>query len=315
MIACMSEKNTAASPAIDDIRRQIDALDDRIHDALMARAELVLKIAEEKKKKKLPVVQPAREARLIRRLLGRHTGDLPKMAVVRIWREVIGAVSMLQADLKVVVVCEAETSPLWDMARDYFGSTVPVTRQASALSAVSLVRENKADFAVLPWPQDDEGQPWWSYLDADQADQRIAVTLRLPHGDEPGQSAVDGRGLVIGKTAFQDSGDDHSFLLIQCSGDVSRGRLVDHAKKIGIEAISLVSSRPSGPYTPALHLMEVAGYMAHGDDRCRQMADMIEGDEARVLSLGGFPVPPVYEKSVHPAPVLIPKAPKEGKAG
>ncbi len=99
----MSEK-PYNSPQLDKIRCQIDALDERIHDALMERAELVLKVGEEKRKNNIQIVQPAREARMIRRLLGRHHGALPEMAVVRIWRELVGAVSLLQTGLKVAVV-------------------------------------------------------------------------------------------------------------------------------------------------------------------------------------------------------------------
>ena len=64
------------TPALDDIRKKIDELDNRIHDTLMERAELVLKIGEEKRKNKIQIVQPAREARMLRRLLARHRGAL-----------------------------------------------------------------------------------------------------------------------------------------------------------------------------------------------------------------------------------------------
>src|SRR5690606_27331035 len=166
MIAPMSEHSLPYnSPALDDVRKKIDELDNRIHDTLMERAALIQQIGEEKRKKKIPVVQPAREARMIRRLLARHEGVLPEMAVVRIWRELVGAVSMLQTGLRVVVSAEQDGNSghgaIWDMARDYFGGCLPMSNAPSAVSAISSVREDKANLAVLPWPQDGEGQPWW----------------------------------------------------------------------------------------------------------------------------------------------------------
>lgn len=315
MIASMSDKKTAPSSSLEEIRQQIDALDDAIHDALMARAALVGQIAAEKKKKKMPIVQPAREARVIRRILGRHQGALPKVAVVRIWREMFGAISMLQNNIKVAAASESEASPLWELSRDYFGGTVPVARVSTALPAISLVREGKADFAVVPWPEDGETQPWWSYLGADQQGPRMNILVRLPHGDDPSAHTMnDHRALIVGKSGYDESGDDHSFLLIKCSGDVSRGRLVDHAKKIGLEALSLVSSRPTGPYTPAMHLMEVKGFLAADNECFKAFADLIEDNEAQVSCVGGYPVPPSYPKSVHPAQTAIPSAPREEAA-
>lgn len=77
------------SKELDEIRKKIDELDTRIHDTLKERAELVLKIGEEKRKNNIEIVQPAREAQMIRRLLSKHKGALPEMAVVRIWRELV----------------------------------------------------------------------------------------------------------------------------------------------------------------------------------------------------------------------------------
>ncbi len=64
--------------SVDNIRKQIDGMDDKIHDLLMQRAELVLKIGEEKRKSQVQIIQPDREILMIRRLLERHKCPLPK---------------------------------------------------------------------------------------------------------------------------------------------------------------------------------------------------------------------------------------------
>jgi len=310
----MSEAQPYNSPALDEVRQQIDELDNKIHDTLMQRAALISKISEEKRKKKIPVVQPAREARMIRRLLARHEGDLPEMAVVRIWRELVGAVSMLQTGLKVAVVSE-QGHPVWDMSRDYFGSCLPMIQAASPLSAVSAVREDKVNLAVLPWPQEGEDKPWWMFLEADKPEQQMQIIVRLPHGDDPADRGSDNKALVIAKAGFDDSGDDHSFLLIECSADVSRARLVDKAKSAGIEAVSIVSNRASGAYQPTIHLMEVKGYFAGDNKKCDKFTQAIsEESDARIKCIGGFPVPPTYSKTVRPSLHNIPTAPRDEAA-
>lgn len=310
----MSDPKPYNSPALDAVRQQIDELDNRIHDTLMERTELIRKIIEEKRKKNIAVVQPAREARMIRRLLERHDGALPEMAVVRIWRELVGAVSMLQTGLKVAVVSE-QGHPIWDMARDYFGSCLPMMQVASPMSAIAALREDKVNLAVLPWPQEDEDKPWWTFLEADKADKQMQIIVRLPHGDDPADKSADSRALVVAKSGFDDSGDDHSFLLIECSADVSRARLVDKAKSAGFEAVSIVSNRTAGQYQPAMHMMEVKGYVGVKDEKCTKFAQAIsEESDARVVCIGGFPVPPTYSKTVRPSLHNIPSAPRDEAA-
>jgi len=286
------------SPELDAIRQKIDELDNRIHDTLMERAELVLKVGEEKKKNNIQIVQPAREARMIRRLLGRHKGALPEMAVVRIWRELVGAVSLLQTGLKVTVVqADAQGTEHWDLARDYFGSCLPMTKSASAVSAISTLKEGKTTFAVVPRPDIEEEQPWWTFLDPNAAEP-MNIIISLPHGSDPENKNTEARALVVSKSGFDDSGDDNSFLLIQCGADVSRGKLVDLAKKANITALHLSSKRNASPHMPALHLMEVKDYIGKNDKRLKDFIAAFEDPGANVICVGGYPVPPVYARSV-----------------
>ncbi len=285
------------SPALDDIRKKIDELDNRIHDTLMERAELVLKVGEEKKKNNIQIVQPAREARMIRRLLGRHSGVLPEMAVVRIWRELVGAVSLLQTGLKVIVAMPDTGHEQWDLARDYFGSSLPMSKVSTAVSAISALKENKVTFAVVPRPQMEEEQPWWTFL-GPNSPESMQIIVALPHGEDPENKNTDHRALVVSKSGFDDSGEDNSFLLIQCDASVSRGRLVDLAKKVGLTALSLSSKRNNASGAPALHLMEVEDYIGKDEKRLTDFIAALEDPGANITCVGGYPVPPKYSRTV-----------------
>ena len=304
----MSEK-PYNSPQLDEIRKKIDALDNSIHDALMERAHLVLKIGEEKRRNNIQVVQPAREARMIRRLLARHQGALPEMAVVRIWRELVSAVSLLQTGLSVSVCVPEGKHEYWDLARDYFGSCLPMHKSGSALSAVAAVREEKATFAVLPWPESEEEQPWWAFLGTGTQD-AMQIIVRLPHGDDSAMPNPDKRALVISKSGFDESGEDNSFLMIECDSGVSRARLVDTAQKAGLEPLSLSSMRCTAG-GPTRHLMEVKDYVGKEDKRRQAFETGIEDDLAKVICVGGYPVPPLYAKEIMPKGDDIPAAPSK----
>ena len=80
-----------APRSLDALRREIDTVDDALHDLLMQRAALVGEIGALKSGERTTVFRPAREALLLRRLLARSDGALPTGALVRIWSEIIAA--------------------------------------------------------------------------------------------------------------------------------------------------------------------------------------------------------------------------------
>lgn len=285
------------SESLDSIRKQIDMLDNKIHDLLMQRAALVLDISREKEKANLPTVQPAREAQMIRRLLKRHSGALPEAAIVRIWRELVTSVSLLQAGLKVAVAAPDASTACWDLAKDYFGSVLPMMKSSSALTAISAVRSGETSFAVLPWPQDGDSNPWWGFLVNQEPAERMRIIGALPYGseEETFTNLMD-KALVISRSDFSPSGEDHSFLGLEVHGNVSRARIVDGMKAFDLEPLS-VSTRldPVGVAGRGLHIVEVDDYIAEDDARLKKIEQKFEEFQARCVSLGGYPVPPIFK--------------------
>lgn len=296
----MSDKSYN-SPELDAVRKKIDALDHQIHDALMARAELVLQIGAEKRKRGIQVVQPAREAQMIRRLLARHKGALPQMAVVRIWRELVSAVSLLQTGLRVSVYDPINCGGIWDMARDYFGGCLPMKKAGAVLSALGAVRDDEANFAVVPYPALESDNPWWMYLnERSEGQDRMYIIVRLPHGDdsEGDPLSSEGKALVVSKSGFDSSGEDHSFLLIHCSGTLSRGKITDVAAQHHFKALGLFSSRCTKGEINT-HLLEVDCYLGGADNQARiDLFAQSLGEGAQAICVGGYPVPPVYAKTI-----------------
>ncbi len=282
------------SKKLEEIRQKIDAIDDQVHDLLMERASLVAGVAAEKRKNDMPVVQPAREARMIRRLLSRHQGPLPEAAVVGIWRELVGAVSLLQTGLNVAVTDDGGDSPYWDMARVYFGSVLPMKKTSSALAAVGSVREGDASFAVLPWPDDRDENPWWVYML--NQDEPMRVVCALPYGCYEGETiGTHDKALVVSKIDFKESGDDYSFIALELAPDISRGRIVDVLTSLGLEPVSLHSKSDAGQDVPSLHLVEVAAFVDGDDTRLKDIQERFEGGCHRCFSLGGYPALPIFK--------------------
>ncbi len=282
------------SKTLNEIREEIDSIDNQLHDLLMRRASLVSSVAQAKKKEGLQIVQPAREARMIRRLLSRHEGLLPKSTIVRIWRELVGSVAFLQSGFTVSVCAEDNKCLYWDMAKDYFGSSVPMKKIIGAQSAIAQVMDGKTDFAVVPWPDlNHESAPWWSHLLNTSSDETLSVICALPHGhSKKGEQDSFDRALIISRTEFMDSGDDISFIALEVNKEVSRARIIEHADDIGLDSINLYSAASPHSASYKIYLLEVQGFIASDSNIPARLKDAF-GDFCSYCSVvGGYPIIP-----------------------
>lgn len=252
------------SPELDAIRQRIDALDNNVHDLLMERADLVMQISAEKKKNGIQIVQPAREARMIRRLIARHRAPLPEETIVRIWRELVGSISLLQTGLSVAV--STDLPEYWDMARDYFGAVLPM-QKTTADEALKLVLNDKITFAVLPWP--DQNHTWWAGLIANP---ELKIIQRLPFGNKENYKYDDHPCLVVAKSGFDTSDDDKSFVVIK-----------PDALETAKDLFKIINTYQAGSDL----LIEVDDYVLVNDERL---------DKVQAVSVGGYPSPLCYSK-------------------
>jgi chorismate mutase/prephenate dehydratase len=288
------------SQKLDEIRKKIDALDDRIHDLLMERAELIVEISAEKKKTEAPTVQPSREAKVIRRILARHKGPLPEATVVKIWRELIGAASLLQKGIKISVSSDEKSSFCWDLAKDYFGAVLPMIRASAPVASISAVREDEVTFAVLPWPHDGEAMPWWQHLM--NRDQNMRIVSAMPFGMPGGQpSGRQNRAVVISKTDFKSSGEDRTFVIMSIGHDISRAKIIDVFKDIKLQVLSVYTKAKSPGTSDGVHLVEVDDYLEENDERLKTITEKLNGMNARMVVVGGYPAPSLYKSAEKPA--------------
>ncbi|WP_270934725.1 chorismate mutase [Falsiroseomonas oryzae] len=176
------------------LRAEIDSLDDQLHDLLMRRVDVVARLAASRTKGNGPAIRPGREAVILRRLLGRHAGPLPRAALVRLWRELLAATTNLQAPLTVAAwLPEAGVEVL----RGHLGLSAPVTRCADDVAALAAFEAGKVGLVALP-----AGGRWWRT----HYPSRLFVTARLPFlGGEP-------TVFLLSPTPPDPSGDDLSLL-------------------------------------------------------------------------------------------------------
>lgn len=283
---------TASAVSLDDLRRRIDEIDDELHDLIMERIAVVERIAGTKQRDGIVAIRPGREAQILRRLVARHRGPMSRAMLVRVWRELISGAIALQGDFAVAVSAVDERSDYWDLARDHFGSHTPMTVYHSVSEVLRAVGEKRAAIGVLPMPVEGEPTPWWPLL-AGAGAAAPRVLARLPfgsRGNARGDGGVD--ALAIGHGTPDPTGDDRSLVAFETDGEVSRARLIDTLKSVGLRVTLFAAfERENERRWSLVELDDVV----HADDpRLVRALALLAERIAGIAHLGGYakPLPP-----------------------
>lgn len=263
--------------SLDDLRREIDEIDDAIHDLILRRAEVVIHVASAKKGAKLPV-RPAREASMLRRLAARHSGPFPISALARIWHEMMSAFTMIQASYKIAVLTGDGHHAMWDLARDQFGSQVPMTSHETRQETLQQVMSGDADIAVLPPPEDTGQTSWWPALVSPGAP---VIVQRMPFARSGNARGQGGDAVAVAHLDLEATGDDSSYIVLRTDEQTSRSRLVTAMNTHGMKAVLLETVEQHGEW---LSLARVDEFVAPDDARLQAL--MKDGPVASCKVIG-----------------------------
>lgn len=271
---------------IEELRREIDLIDDGLHDLLMKRTRVVEQIRLLKADNTDPVfLRPGREAQVIRRLLLRHQGRFPKTVIATLWREIISTFTALQGPF-VVAICKREENSAGfpELAREHYGTYPQIVIHRSEGQVIRAVADRQATVGILPVPSEDSTTHWWTSLMGTQADlPRVAV--RLPFVARHNRNA---EAIVIARVAQEDTGGDRSWLGIDTQSDISRARLISSLKSAGFENVNFLDAYNNDG--TLLALMEVSGCLKADDPR---LTHLMQQDKIahKIVILGGYASP------------------------
>ena len=262
-------------------RAEFDAIDDAVHDLLMRRAALSAQLAAQGMKAGGASFRPGREAMILRRLLARHAGPMPRSAVARLWREMIACSLRQQSAFSVAALAGSET-----LARGHFGLDTPLRAHATPSRVLAALSDGEASVAILPSPAD--GEPpeaaWWTGLDAP----RLQVVAALPFLMQSGQSLPS--AMVVARFGADATPRDRGLLRLERAPGTSRDAVVAALAAAGLPPRRLIFSADG-----LRALAEVEGLVAANDPRLVPLAPL------RAFPIGGFAEPEPDSPPARPA--------------
>jgi chorismate mutase len=174
------------APSLGNLRKEIDRIDEAMHQLLMERGEIIDRLISVKRNQETgSAFRPVREAEMMRRLVKRHKGILPLDTVESIWRVIISTFTYVQAPFSLHADLSAGDALMRDSARFHFGFTVPFIPHMGAAGVVAAVSTSKGDLGLVPATAVAGAGAWWSALEFDAAPKIIARLPFVERADHP----------------------------------------------------------------------------------------------------------------------------------
>jgi chorismate mutase/prephenate dehydratase len=147
----LTKKNT-----IQDLRRNIDEIDENILELLNQRASLVIKVGQVKKAENRDFHVPSREREIYERLTAKNRGPFPNEGLKSVFREIISASLALEAPMKVAFFGPKATFTHM-AAMQHFGLSAELVPQKSIPAVFEEVEKGRALYGVVPVENSTEG--------------------------------------------------------------------------------------------------------------------------------------------------------------
>jgi len=272
-----------------ELRKEIDRIDDTVHDLLMERALVVEEVRAAKGAEGIKL-RPGREAEVLRRLIARHTGPFPKGALVRIWREVMSAYLKLQGHLAMAIYMPEPGAANWDLARDQYGSQTPMTAHASVRGVISSVQTGEAAIGVLPVPMITDSDPWWRHIYS-QAENTPHILSRLPVAQTEKVRGTYEEALIIGLPSDDHTDNEKYYTVIEFGDEISSRTVTANFAACGLEVSVVGQWHDDAMRDQWLFLLEADMVITEEMDEVKKFLDKTDASVKGMLKLGGYAVP------------------------
>ncbi len=197
---------TEPESELQDIRREIDAIDDGLMALLEQRFAAIEHVKAVKAKNDMlggSPFRPAREAVILRRLLGRPQSLVPADLAVRLWRTILSGSTQNQA--AVTIHISKRLNSLMGVRlriRDYFGA-IPVEEYRDEAQALTQVNINSGDICIV-----ETESPWVeAFIEGKAGKARIIACLPFLR-DDPVPKL-----LIFGHSPSEPTGDDETLII------------------------------------------------------------------------------------------------------
>lgn len=164
---------------LDEVRKDIDKIDDQLLVLLNQRMKLVHKVGEIKRSTKAIIYRPEREKQILDRMNTQNDGPLNKEAIEAIYLEIFAAARNIELPERVAYL-GPEGSFTHQAAESRFGAMSEYMTLPTIKSVFEAVDTGRAKFGVIPIENNQEGIVYETVDLLNAMNVNIAAELKIP---------------------------------------------------------------------------------------------------------------------------------------
>ncbi len=260
---------------LDELRKQIDAIDARLVMLLSERTRLAVDIGRIKHRSGVDAYSPHREQAVLKRVLDRTRGPLTEAAVRAIWREIMSAALAAEKQL-VIAYAGPESSAAHEAARFKFGASLRYKSQPGMAEVCAALTESRASYGVVPVEQIKDGTR--THICDLLRDGALKICAEILH---------PGRHFVVGPQPAPRTGRDKTALLFTLPDRVGAlEAALAVFRRHSVNLIDIETRSVAGAEGASVFFIEFRG---HTDDRgVARTLDELERCSDLVRVLGSY---------------------------
>lgn len=135
--------------SLEELRKKIDGLDERLVELINQRAQIVMEIGRLKAAVSTPIYAPDREKAVLDKLAARNKGPLPDKVLAAVWREIMSGSFFLERPLRIGYL-GPQGSFSHNAAILKFGQSVDYEALADIRAIFEEVSKGHSDFGMVP---------------------------------------------------------------------------------------------------------------------------------------------------------------------
>ncbi len=164
---------------LDELRFEIDKLDDNLLELLNQRMNWVHKVGEIKNKTKTLIYRPEREKSILERMYVQNKGPLNKEAIEAIYLEIFAAARNIELPERIAYL-GPEGSFTHQAAESRFGAMSEYMTLPTIKAVFEAVETERAKFGVIPIENNQEGIVYETVDLLNETNVNIAAELKIP---------------------------------------------------------------------------------------------------------------------------------------
>jgi chorismate mutase len=261
------------------LRSDINQVDEEIIKLLKQRMEIIKQVGELKKSSNEKFfIRSNREADMIRDLVDKADGSIPKSTIVNIWRKIITTANVCEQSIKIAIHNPKKISDYNYLTKEYYGEIVPIIDFDSVNNVVLAIEKQEVQIGIFPLPsqhfedfhkKEELNENWWINLANNKLGIKVFAIIPFIETKNNHQNFDSIKLVAAAIKKPEKSRCDNSLFYVEIDEKFSKSQINSSFKEAGIEIKLIKSVKLSKVENVIFYLLEASGFIDENDERIK----------------------------------------------